>query len=202
MVDDPDGADAPMVGDHLVVMGTDGGTGLRRQLLRNVAERVLRRVAVSLMTVRKEDPDLLEFDETAGRRRTKAGRRGVPLLASSRSASESAFLPAGPDREGSVQIRIEESRKPSALSTPAARCRPRERSSLVMTKDALRLSNHALRARCALQCLHRRGSPSGRSAMPTASCRGGEAATRASPFQSARSQLTGRQKLARQSVLI
>ena len=80
MVDDPDGADAPMVGDHLVVMGTDGGTGLRRQLFGNVAERVLRRVAVSVMTVREEDPDLLEFDETAGRRRTRAGRRGVPLL--------------------------------------------------------------------------------------------------------------------------
>ena len=95
MVDDPDGADAPMVGDHLVVMGTDGGTGLRRQLLGNVAERVLRRVAVSLMTVR-EEADLLEFNETAGRRRTRAGRRGVPLLASSRSAPESAFLPAGP----------------------------------------------------------------------------------------------------------
>jgi len=102
MVDDPDGADAPMVGDHLIVMGTDGGTGLRRQLLGNVAERVLRRVAVSVTTVREEDADLLEFDETAGRRRTKAGRRGVPLLVSSRPAPESAFLPAGPDREGSV----------------------------------------------------------------------------------------------------
>jgi hypothetical protein len=99
MVDDPDGADAPMVGDHLIVMGTDGGTGLRRQLLGNVAERVLRRVAVSLMTVRKEDANLLEFDETAGRRRTGAGRRGVPLLVSSRSAPESAFLPAGLDHE-------------------------------------------------------------------------------------------------------
>ena len=96
MVDDPDGADAPMVGDHLAVMGTDGGTGLRRQLLRNVAERVLRRVAVSIMTVWEEDADLLEFDETAGRRRTRAGRRGVPLLASSRSTPESAFLSAGP----------------------------------------------------------------------------------------------------------
>ena len=83
-------------------MGTDGGTGLRRQLLGNVAERVLRRVAVSVMIVREEDADLLEFDGTAGRRRTRAGRRGVPLLASSRSAPESMFLPAGPDREGSV----------------------------------------------------------------------------------------------------
>ena len=119
MVDDPDGADAPMVGDHLIVTGTDGGTGLRRQLLRNVAERVLRRVAVSVMTVREEDADLLEFDETVGRRRTRAGRRGVPLLTSSRSAPEWAFLPAGPDREGTVQIWIEESRKPSALSTSA-----------------------------------------------------------------------------------
>ena len=131
MVDDPDGANAPMVGDHLIVTGTDGGTGLRRQLLRNVAERVLRRVAVSVVTVREEDADLLEFDETAGQRRTRAGRRGVLLLVSSRSAPESAFLPAGPDHECSIQIRIEESRKPSALSTPAARC--------------------ALRARCALQ---------------------------------------------------
>ena len=59
MVDDTDGADAPMVGDHLVVMGTDGETGLRRQLLGNVAERVLRRVAVSPMTVWKEDANLL-----------------------------------------------------------------------------------------------------------------------------------------------
>ena len=120
--------------NHLVVMGTDGGTGLRRQLLGNVAERVLRRVAVSVTTVRKEGADLLEFDETAGRRRTRAGWRGVPLLVSSRSAPESAFLPAGPDREGSVQIWIEESRKPSALSTPGTRCRSRERRSLVMTK--------------------------------------------------------------------
>ena len=102
MVDDPDGADAPMVGDHLIVMGTDGGAGLRRQLLKNVAERVLWRVAVSVIIIREEDADLLEFDETAGRRRTKAGRRGVPLLVSSRPAPESAFLPAGPDRKGSV----------------------------------------------------------------------------------------------------
>ena len=49
----------------------------------------------------------------------------------------------------SVQIRIEEYRKPSALSTPAARC--------------------ALRARCALQCLRHRESdalPSSRRRAP------------------------------------
>ena len=41
---------------------------------------------------------------------------------------------------GSVEIRIEEFRKPSALSTPGTRCAPR--------------------SRCSLWCLHRPGSPS------------------------------------------
>jgi len=46
-------------------MGTDGGTGLRRQLLGSVAERVLRRADVPVMTVREPDVDLLELDATA-----------------------------------------------------------------------------------------------------------------------------------------
>jgi nucleotide-binding universal stress UspA family protein len=49
----------------LIVMGTDGGTGLRRQLLGSVAERVLRRAGVPVMTVREPDVDLLELDATA-----------------------------------------------------------------------------------------------------------------------------------------
>ena len=68
-------------------------------------------------------------------------------------------LATGARKCGGAQIAIEKSRKPSALSTPGTRCRSRERRSLVMTKDALRLSNHAPRSRCSLRCLRRPGSP-------------------------------------------
>jgi len=47
----------------LIVMGTHGRTGLRRQLLGSVAERVLRTADAPVMTVREEDVDLLEFEE-------------------------------------------------------------------------------------------------------------------------------------------
>lgn len=46
----------------LIVMGTHGRTGLQRQLLGSVAERVLRTADVPVMTVQKEDIDLLEFE--------------------------------------------------------------------------------------------------------------------------------------------
>jgi hypothetical protein len=79
-----------------------------------------------------------------------------------------------------------------ARGTPAASLEPCERALRAreqMTRDAERLSDHALHSRRfarSFQCLLRRGSPCGRSASPTASKRGGEAATRTSPFQSAR----------------
>ena len=76
-------------------------------------------------------------------------------------------------------------RKPSTGSSRAARCRSRERSSLVMTKDASRLSNHALRSLRSLQCLRHRESkalPSSRRMAP----RTPGFPDPASPFQSAR----------------
>jgi hypothetical protein len=69
----------------------------RRAFLRGTAAAVAAESVVRMATA--GGADLLGFDETAGRRRTRAGRRGVPLLVSSRSAPESAFLPAGLDHE-------------------------------------------------------------------------------------------------------
>ena len=53
---------------------------------------------------------------------------------------------------GSVQRSVSESQKALAFSAPATRCRSRERSSLVMTNDASRLSNHAPRSLRSLWC--------------------------------------------------